>query len=164
VEVNRPGVTVHFRHGYFARHQLVPFDRQQFMTYSRGLAAASWGPPIEDIPITVTTDVVFGSRDAGEIDVEVGIDPSAITFEERDGQWTASFDVAVFVGDSRRDVAGEVLETVTLTMTPDTYARVLKEGITHTARVETKGPARQVKVVVYDYAADRLGTVAAKVK
>jgi len=164
VDVNRPGVTVHVRDGYFARHQLVPFDRQRFMTYSRVLAAASWGPPIEDIPVTVTTDVVFESRDAGEIDVEVSIDPSALTFEERDGQWTASFDVAVFAGDNRKDVAGEVWETVTLAMTPETYARVLKEGVTHTARVETKGPARQVKVVVYDYAADRLGTTAAKVK
>ena len=164
VEVNRPGVTVHVRDGYFARHQLVPFDRQQFMTYSRVLAAATWGPLIEDIPVTVKTDVAFASRDAEEIDVEVGIDPSALTFVERDGQWATSFDVAVFVGDNRKDVAGEVWETVTLTMTPETYARVLNEGITHPARVETKGPARQVKVVVYDYAADRLGTAAAKVK
>ena len=164
VTVNRPGVTVLYRHGYFARHELVPFDRRRFMTYSRVLAAASWGPLIDDIPVTVATDVVSEAPGAAAIDVEVGVDPSTLTFQERDGQWTTTFDVAVFVGDPRQDVAGEVWETVNLTMTPETYARVLKEGITHTARVETKGPARQVKVVVYDHAADRLGTTAARIR
>ena len=164
VEVKRKGVTVLFRHGYFARRQLVPFDRQLFMTYTRVLAAASWGPSLRDIPITVTATRLGEEPGAGEVEVEVAIDASSLSFEEHDGEWKTSFDVAVFVGDNRRGVAGRVWETVRLTMTPETHARLLRQGITHTAHVVTNGPGREVKVVVYDYAGDRLGSTAARIR
>jgi len=166
VEVNRPGVTVHFRHGYFARHDLVPYERRRFLTYSRVLSAGAWAPPIRDIAVSVATRVEGPAPDTGTFDVEVDvtIDPSAILFRDEQGRHVASLDVAVFVAGGQESVVGETWETLDFRLRDDSYARLAREPLVYTARLRTAVPPRHVKAVVYDYAADRLGTATARIR
>ena len=53
VKVNRPGVDVFYRRGYYARQQLVPLDRRQFMAYNRITAAGNYPGAIGDITVSV---------------------------------------------------------------------------------------------------------------
>ena len=166
VEVKRPGVTVHFRHGYFARHDLVPYERRRFLTYSRVLSAGAWAPPIRDIPVGVTPRVDGPAPETGtfHVEVDVRIDPRAILFRKEQGRHVVSLDVAVFVAEANESVVGETWETINLRLGDDSYARLAHEPLVYTAHLKTAVPPRHVKAVVYDYAADRLGTATAEVR
>ena len=166
VEVKRPGATAHFRHGYFARHDLVPYERRRFLTYSRVLSAGAWALPIRDIPVSVSPRVDGPAPDTGAFDVEVDvtIEPTAVLFREELGRHVASLDVAVFVADAHETLAGEAWETINLKLGEQSYARLAREPLVYTARMRTAVPPRHVKAVVYDYAADRLGTGTARIR
>jgi hypothetical protein len=41
---------------------------------------------------------------------------------------------------------------------------MLRGGVTHTARVRVSKPVAGVKVAVYDYASDRVGTIVRRVR
>jgi len=166
VEVKRAGATVHFRQGYFARHDLVPYERRRFLTYSRVLSAGAWALPIRDIPVSVAPRVEGPTPDSGAFDVEVyvTIDPKAILFREEQDRHVASLDVAVFVAEANESVVGETWETINLRLGEDSYARLAREPLVYTARMKTAVSPRHVKAVVYDYAADRLGTATARIR
>jgi hypothetical protein len=163
VRVNRPDVQVLFRHGYFAREQLVPYDRRLFMTYNRMASAGSWARPIADIPVTLETDVRRQKGGVADVRVRAAIDPAAIRFTEDGGRFVATIDVATSIGDAAQNLVGEDRQTLDMTLDPAAYERVKREGITYTALITATKPPRHIKVVVYDYAADRLGTRAKRV-
>jgi len=55
-------------------------------------------------------------------------------------------------------------QNIDLKLTEESYQRMMREGISYTARIPVKGDARYVKVVVYDYGADIVGSVVAKLQ
>jgi hypothetical protein len=46
----------------------------------------------------------------------------------------------------------------------NTYRRLNQDGVSFSATVDLTAPARYVKAVVYDYAADRLGSAVMELK
>jgi hypothetical protein len=55
VRVNRPGAKVSSRHGYYARDTLKPYNREEFLAYSRIAAVGGYESEIADLPMEVTT-------------------------------------------------------------------------------------------------------------
>jgi hypothetical protein len=163
VKVNRPGVTVHYRHGYYGREELVPYDRQQFVTYSRVASAGSFDRPISDIRLTLGTPAIAGT-DPREVMIDVTIDLSRVTFTLVDGRHVASLDLAIFCGDRHETVVGESWQKVDLALSDDAYRRLLKTGAVHAARVAVSAPPQYVKVVVYDYDSDLVGSAVARLR
>jgi hypothetical protein len=49
VKVARKGARVLYRRGYYAREQLIPYDRRQFMTLSRMLTAMAHPEDLDDM-------------------------------------------------------------------------------------------------------------------
>jgi VWFA-related protein len=167
VKVNRRGVTVLVRGGYFAREQLVPFDRRQFMTYNRVVSAGGYGEEISDIGLRLKASAA-ANRDGGrDVLVDLRIDPSRVRFAEADGIHTATLDVTVYCGDKRQDTLCERWDKAELKFDAEGLERAKKEGVPYLASVPLKDPKaqlRHVKVVVYDYAADVLGTASVRIK
>ncbi len=159
VTVNRPGVKVLFRHGYYSRDVLVPTDRKAFVTYSRVAAAAGFDRPIKDIGVTINAVSVArpapGSL-AADIDTSIRVPLSCFT-EEGDRHVT-SLAVSIFLADAKETLVGEIWQTIDLKLKPETFERVLKDGLPYTARVPLTAPARWVKVVVYEPTADIAGS------
>ena len=167
VKVNRRGVTVLVRGGYFAREQLVPFDRRQFLTYSRVVSAGGYAEEINDIGLKLKASVA-ASRDGGkDVLVDLRIDPSRITFAEADGVHTATLDVTVYCGDRRQDTVCERWDKADLKFDSEALERAKKEGVPYLTSVPLKDPKaelRYVKVVVYDYGADIIGSTQVRIK
>jgi VWFA-related protein len=164
VKVNRPDVTVLYRHGYYAQHQLVPFERQDVMAYDRMEAAATSRSEIRDIPVRVSASPVDRTRDHAELRVEVTVVVSGVTFvRSDDDRYIASLDVAVFVGDVGQKLIGETWERLDLKLDSTAHARVLRDGVVHSSTIRVAGRPRHVKAVVYDSEADRLGRQRSKV-
>jgi VWFA-related protein len=155
VTVNRKDVKVLHRHGYYAREEYVPFDRRQFMTYSRIASAGNMDEPLTDLKVTATADYVKG---AAQISVNVTLTADRVAFEHANGRHAASLEVAYFVGSAKQALIGEHWQAVDLDLTDANYETFKSKGASYTQRLAVKGEPAFVKVIVYDYAADLTGT------
>lgn len=161
VRVNRPGVSVQHRSGYYARAQLVPYNKREFMTYARIASAATHSRAVKDIDVTLEARVVQSPAAGLQVVVEGRIDVSKLTLVEQDGRRIGMLDIAIFCGGGGEELVGERWDKVDLRLTAETYEKALKSGFTYSARVPVKAMPRHVKVVVYDHAADLVGTASA---
>jgi VWFA-related protein len=163
VNVNRPDVTVLYRHGYYAREELVPYDRRRFLSYNRITLAAATPRRVRDVTVAVSGRVTSREEDNRRIEVEVTIDPSAVQFDRDGNDYVAALDLAVFVADAGEKPTGTLWDQIDLRLDAATFARLARESILYTGTVSLSGPARHVKAVVYDYSADRVGTATTEV-
>jgi len=99
---------------------------------------------------------------AAEAIVELAIEVTRLSLAAVDGRYVGSLNVAVFCGDKRETVVGEIRQTLDLALSEDTYERAIRDGLRHTVRVPVRRPPRYVKAVVYDYGSDLLGSVLVK--
>jgi len=164
VKVNRPGLTVRYRHGYYATETLVPLDRRQFVTFGRITDAGRYGGLVTDIPVTLKPPVLQTSASGTEAVVDVTVKADSIAFKEVDGRHVATLDVATFAGDNAQRLVGELWQKVELNLSDESYQRVLRDGHTQTIRLPLKARPASIKVVVYDYEADLAGSAVARVK
>jgi hypothetical protein len=164
VRVRRPAVTVLHRHSYYAREDLVPYDRREFLTHTRIASAGAYRLPVSDVGVTVSASTVEKRQNPWQASVKVVVDPATIAFAEAEGRHVASIDIAVFVGGRNQRQVGEVRKRVDLKLLPESYKRLDQDGVSFSATADLTAPARYVKAVVYDYAADRLGSAVMDLK
>jgi hypothetical protein len=160
VRVNRPGLSVQHRFGYYGRAQLVPFNKREFMTYARIAAAASSPQGVRDIAVTMKASLVQSGAGM-QVAVEGAIDVSKLTLVADGGIRKGSLDVAIFCGGRDEELVGERRQKIELTLTEENYQKALKSGFAYAARVPVTSMPRHVKIVVYDHAADLVGTASA---
>ena len=163
VRVNRPGVTVLFRHGYYADDAPLPIDRRTFLTSRRISAAGQYGSAIPDIRVTLTP-TVRRTQGSAEVNVALNIDASRIAFAAVDGRHVADLDLVVYVADDKERIIKESRHKVDLKLKDENYQRYLRDGIPFDVTMRAAQPPKYVKVIVYDYAADLLGSAIVKLK
>lgn len=161
VKVNRPGVTVLHRAGYFARRQLVPLDRREFMAYNRIIAAGNYAGDVRDIGVKVDASWDRATR---ELNAVLRIAPARLRVVETNGVHAIELDVAVFSGDAREGMVSEHWQRIDLKLTPAELAAALQQDIKYTLTFQTSRVPAHVKVIVYDHAADLVGSASARVK
>ena len=136
VRVNRPGVTVLYRHGYFARLEEPGFDRRTFLTNNRVTSAALYKHDIHDIGVTLSASRVKGRGGAtDEAVVQVVIDASRLDLKDVGGRHVGAIDVAVFFGDDRKAVVQERWQKIDLQLPEATYRRIRSGGLPYTLRM-----------------------------
>ena len=160
IRVNRPGARLLHRRGYFARQELVPVDRQQFLTYNRVLAAAAWSDEIDDIPVRAEAGA---SEDGRSLRVDLIIEPSSVAFHTEHGRHVATLDIAVFAGGRALDRPVEIWEKRQLVFDAPEYAGLEAQKIRFTTWLTLPAAAERVKAVVYQYEADRVGSAVRKI-
>jgi VWFA-related protein len=163
VRVNRPGVTVLYRHGYYADDVSLPIDRRTFLTSRRISAASQYGSAIPDIRVTLTP-TVRRSQGAAEVSVVLNIDAGRIAFVTVEGRHVADFDLVIYAADDKERIINETRHKIDLKLKDENYQRYLREGIPFEVTMRAVLPPKFVKVIVYDYAADLLGSSIAKLK
>lgn len=163
VRVDRPGVRVLFRHGYYARPTRTGFDRKGILTYARIASAGGRALPMREIEVAAGASVAK-TGDGFLVRLQLTIAADRLALSEVDGRFRGALDIAVFCGDARETVVCESWQTMDLNLTAPTHARMLKDGIPRTLTVSASAPVRYVKVVVYDYAADRVGSVTVEIE
>jgi VWFA-related protein len=160
VILNRRGATVQYRHGYFARPEPTPIDAKRILTYARISAAAGYVPAITDIKV----DAKASFTGATSVQVKVTIDAARLTLTRRDGLTVGSIEVAMFLVDARNRTLGQVFKTVGISLTDDRLEAVKRDGAAVRLTLTSKYAPKKAKVVVYDPAADLVGSVTVDVK
>jgi VWFA-related protein len=160
VTVNRPGVRVMMRQGYYAVDRPVILDRRELATSTRISAAAAYTQLIDHIKLTLAKPTISGQQ----LSIAITIDVTHVGFSIQGDRHHAEVDLAVFVGDMRGTPVGSLQSRAELNLTEASYQRALKDGQTITLTVPITGLAATVKVVGYDYAADLVGTNSIKVR
>ncbi|MFH1574293.1 MAG: hypothetical protein ABIG68_09935, partial [Acidobacteriota bacterium] len=159
VRINRPGVKVHFRHGYFARDFLEPYDRGKFLAYSRISAAAGHpGTDIKDVRFEMSAVEAVAPDGEKRVRVDLRIDPAGIGFRTANGLHTARLHISFFYADRSRRHLGDDWQVFDLSMREAEFRQALENGVvSYSTLVSLKAPRQIIKAVVYDAARDRLG-------
>jgi ribosomal protein L25 (general stress protein Ctc) len=103
---------------------------------------------------------VFGR---GQARVEITIDSSTLTLLMANGRRTGQLDVAIYCGDAKQNVVGELKESIDVDLSEEDYKQALANGLRYTMRVPISADAAFAKVIVYDFATDRAGTAMVKI-
>ena len=158
VTVNRPNVIVRFRHGYTAAVEPDPVELKELIVKSRLEAALAYDQDSRDIVLGVQAAAMPRMGIQSMVRVEVTIDASKLEFDLKDGVRTGRLELQVYVGDAKERLVGEFGEGLDINVGEDTYQDFLKSGIRRAVRVSLIGVPKYVKVVVYDYGSDRVGS------
>ena len=159
VKVNRPDVTVFYRHGYHAQEEPSPLDLEAAIRDARRAGAARYDREAHDIKVTAHVSRVPGLIRGQEWQVDLTIDLSRMALSIVDGRHAGGLDVTIYCGDPKEQVVGQVQQTVDLKLTDETYAAAQRDGLKRSFRIPVSADPRYVKVIVYDFGADLTGTV-----
>jgi len=163
VKVNRPDATVLYRHGYYSRPEIGAFDRRGFITRDRLTASLAFRRTINDIRVKMDASM-SRTENGHEITVTATIDPTRLALRVVDGYHVGEIDVAVAAMDeSGQQQVGGAYQRAQVKLSEEAYQRARKDGIPYKARFVTNPGARKVRMVVYDFKADLVGSADAKV-
>lgn len=157
VQVNRPGATMLYRHGYFGRDSLAPIDRAAALSFSRIAAAGAVARDIRDLDVDVNASPYMDAGGRG-VSVRINVAPERIQFALVNGRHVAALHVAVFCGDRNNELVGQRWRQVELSLTDDLYRQFMKKGADLDMRLPVSTGVRFVRAVVYDPNADLLGS------
>jgi VWFA-related protein len=164
VKVNRPGLRIAFRHGYFARDTIEPLDRSESLACSRISAAAAYADPIGDVPFRAATSVQRDASGRQQVRLELSIDVSSLRFEEVQDRHRSRIGVTVFWCDSKGRPVGHFSDTVDMNMLEPTYRRALREGLPFVAPIPLVENGQFIKILIYSYGNDRVGSQTIRLK
>jgi hypothetical protein len=158
VSVDRKGLEVRTREGYFAKPlaELAP-ERDQ----SLKLAVAS---PLEGVAIGVRVKVASNPLDSAPQDLTVYFDPRDLQFANKDGRMQADVDVVFAQQSADGSILKGEKKTLALSLTPESYQEGLKNGLTLPEHLTVDAKAYKVRVVVRDVATGAEGSVSIPVK
>ena len=117
---------------------------------------------ITDIPIRITVPPATGK--AASIRPEVCIDPSRLQFARAHGRQTASVVLAVWYFDGSDHVIRDGQNPLQLSFTDTALEELGATWIPVSLDVPVASGTRQIKVVVYQYETDRVGSAFAKIR
>ncbi len=158
VKVNRPGATALYRHGYYARKDLAAFNRREFITADRIKAAAGFRRTINDIRVKFDAGITRSNDGTFELGVDAKIDPTKLAFQFVEGMRLGRISIAVFWFDEKGNGMGGGQQNADVKLTDEVYKQVLSTGIPYKARFPVPSGVRRVRIVVYDFKADLIGS------
>ena len=153
VKVNRPDVTVLFRHGYFREQEVGAFNRRSFVTNDRLAAAGNFRREVNDIKVKASAS----QRGGGSLAVEGKIDLSKVKVATLDGSRVGLLNLAVFGFDSGANPMGTHVQSLPLKLSQEEYARFLKDGFPYMIQFPIIRGTQNIRFIVYDFGSDLVG-------
>jgi len=158
VTVNRRDVTVIFRHGYTATDNVAPIDLREVITSERLRDAAATTFESDDIKLDAKAVLVPATGTSGHVQVDLKIDASRLSLEQVGARWTGVVDLVILCGDEKQNVVCSLKQQMMLDMDEAHYQLATRDRIPYSMRIPLSGRPSIVKVMVYDYSADLLGS------
>jgi hypothetical protein len=158
VKVNRPGLKVSFRHGYYARDSIPVFDVTELLSYRRITSAGGYTRDIEDLPFQVKIEMVNDPLLAPQIRVDLRVDPEDVDLTNINGLYRGELRATIFYADNSGHYLGGVWKAVTLNLQEENFPKYQQDGIQFSILIPVQTTKQILKVILYDPEADRLGS------
>jgi VWFA-related protein len=158
VKVNRPGTRLSYRHGYFARDILEPYDRREFVAYSRIAAAAAYASEVRDIAFKVSLSRRKDAAGRPVVGIDLKIDSSKVGFRTANNVHSARVQIVIFAAGPQDKNLGSDWQTLDMDLREETYRKALQEGIPYSTSIPASYNLEALKIVVYDFGSDRIGS------
>ena len=155
VRVNRPGVTVRHRGGYFAfaGEEASARDRQEDLRS----AAAN---PLEATGVRMVVTLKPNVPAPGRLSVETNVELTDLALTLKEGRWRGRMDVIYAVWSALdTEAAKGMQDDIRLDLAPATYAKALDAGLILRKELPITGSARRLKVIVRDAVTGATGSV-----
>jgi VWFA-related protein len=160
VMVNRPGVNVRARKGYFAvaEPRTTPADEKAALS-----AAAT--SPLESTTLGLTVDVAAVNVPGAEaMKTVLHFDPREIPFRQAEGHWKGRVETVYVLLDEKGKILNAPAETIDLVFTPERYEQVQKAGLSKTKIVPMVAGAIELRVLLVDKTSGSIGAVSIPLK
>ena len=79
-------------------------------------------------------------------------------FAQTGADRAARLELRIYVGDDKEAIVGDWSDQLKITADETAQAEFVRDGIPYTVRIPLTGIPKHVKVVVYDYGSDLVGT------
>lgn len=147
VKVNRGGVDMRYRKGYFAMRPIDVGGK----TRKAEMRAAVWSP-LESTAVALKARVDLVDRpQPGTVNVSLYIDPATLSFTKEGDRWKAELDVVyVQKTQSGQQPTGGISDRVSLALTDTTYAEVVKNGMIRGRAFPREAGTVSLRIVVRD--------------
>jgi VWFA-related protein len=156
VKLNRPGVTVLARAGYFALKDapaLTPKNVYQFLTQ----IAVS---PLDSAQLGLSVHVGASQTAGGaQIDARVHIEPQRMLASQPNGHWAGKFELMFMQLDEKNRLLDATKKAVDADLNADEYAKVAKNGWDLAAQLKFMPGASVLCVILMDESSDEVGSV-----
>ena len=165
VRVRGKDLKVYSRGGYYARSTPVPYDREEFMTYARTVAAVSYGDPIQDVAFSLEVDNVVQKDGNPTFDVILTFHPREEMFNLQGEMFSGRLVISWFVLSREGALLSTQSQALNMNLRKRAYRTVLDEGFSLSRRFEVPGRAKTgwLKIILYDPANDKLGSLLKKI-
>lgn len=155
VKVNRPGVEVLNRKGYFAVEDNVSSSERE----TQKLADAIHGPlQSNDLGFDVLADgvEVDGAR---QLKVKVYLDANQLRFQQKGGGWADSLSEVWAEFDAEAKQVGEISKSIDLSGSEDEHKNLLQDGFSYSKTLALAKGAIEVRLILRDDGNGAIGSV-----
>ena len=161
VRVRRPGLQVRARRGYVAARNRPPEPRTPVReAFAPALREAMASPlPMAGIPMTVFAAPFKGVAANASVVLSVEMDARDFKYEERNGLFTDTLEVAVTPVDAKGVPKPGAHSKASLTLRPDTLERAKAYGVRVVSVIDLAPGRYQLRVAAAETGAERSGSV-----
>jgi len=154
VRVNREGVEVRCRKGYFATAEEAPVKDTVAI-----LKEAALNPlDATSVGLTVRARRLGGAGDG--LEVAVDVDAKDLTFQPTKSLWSVRFDTWLGQYTNTGASLEGISKSTSADLKPDTYQNIMAEGgVSLTFKEKMKPGAQELRVVVRDASSGSIGSV-----
>jgi len=156
VEVNRPGLKVSFRKGYYAPKEEVTFERQKKEDILEALQAPG---NLNEIPMGLSFNCYQDDETTYVVSFMMKIGIRGLRFLDEDSRHKNLINMVVVAFDETDRYVAGIEKSVDFRLTDSSYAGLLNRGIT--SRVEFKLPLGRyrIKAVVREASQGKMGSL-----
>lgn len=158
VRTKRPNVTLLYRRGYFATTDVKAYNRREAITRERMMAAAGFRREIGDIKLKLDAKQAKNADGVNEVSVRLSIDTSRLFLSLVDGNRTGALDILAVCYNDKEQAVGNFYQRAGIDLTPEMFDKISKSGLPYNVKFEATPATRRVRVVVYDFRADLVGS------
>ncbi len=160
VEVDRPGLKVRARKGYYAPIDGEQAERGPGQVDPRVLSALDAPYNHNDIPLRMTSYVLKPEgKEKATVLLAAEADPKAIDFQRGEGRFTATLEALIRVSARETGVSDGRQRQIDLDLTPLMRDRLERTWVPFSASFPLAAGAYQALVLVRDAASGHIGTV-----